>query len=69
MITVYDSRNRGHFVREKPHVQLGIALLDHASKQSGGVDATRRFVNGTPIAPDFLLVAGYALVLGNQLLA
>ena len=69
MIAIKHGRDSSHLVREKAQIQLGVALLHHASQQAGGVDATRRFVNGASITTHFLLVAGRTLALDHQLFA
>jgi hypothetical protein len=65
MVKVQDRCNRGDFFGEKAQVELGIALLNHASQKAWSVDATLRLVNGTAIAPHSLLMTSIAFVLSN----
>ena len=68
MVSVEYRRHRSHFFRKHAHVQLGVALLDHAAQKRRRIDSPLGFVNGAAIAPHFGHMAGHALVFCDQLL-
>lgn len=69
MLFVQDSGNSIGIFREKSQVELGVAVLDHATQGTCRVDAAFGVIDGTAIAAHASNVAFVALVFGNQLFA
>ena len=67
VIAVQHRRDSIDVLGEHAQVQLGIALLHHATQESRRVDAALRLVDGAAVTPHFGDMAGRAFALGDEL--
>ena len=66
VVAVDHGGHRIHLFREHAHVQLGVALLNHAAQKSRRVDAALGLVDGAAITSHLGDVTGCAFVFGDE---
>jgi len=66
VVAVDHGGHRIHLFREHAHVQLSVALLNHAAQKSRRVDAALGLVDGAAITPHLGDVTGCAFVFGDE---